>query len=117
MNQASGSGKPFLSKAEIANLVARVEAAGLSLTVQTPPTPVWVNGDATRLDLQSERFGVEPEITCKVSRMGARIYEVPISYSGRTYAEGKKISWKDGAAALWHIARFNLVRPRGGSAA
>jgi glycosyltransferase involved in cell wall biosynthesis len=67
--------------------------------------------------LTSDRFGFEPELTARLAQRGARIFEVPISYSGRTYAEGKKISWKDGAAALWHIARFNLVRPRGGSAA
>ena len=67
--------------------------------------------------LTSDRFGFEPELTARLAQRGARIFEVPISYSGRTYAEGKKISWKDGAAALWHIARFNLVRPRGGGAA
>ena len=58
------------------------------------------------LDLQSERFGVEPEITCKVSRLGARIYEVPISYNGRTYAEGKKIGLKDAFQAVWTILRY-----------
>ena len=64
--------------------------------------------------LTSDRFGFEPELTARLAQRGARIYEVPISYAGRTYAEGKKISWKDGAAALWHIVRFNLVKPRGG---
>ncbi len=59
-----------------------------------------------RLDLQSERFGVEPEITCKVARMKARIYEVPISYQGRTYEEGKKIGLKDAFQAVWTILRF-----------
>ena len=67
--------------------------------------------------LTSDRFGFEPELTARLAQRGARIYEVPISYAGRTYAEGKKISWKDGAAALWHIVRFNLVKPRGGSPA
>jgi glycosyltransferase involved in cell wall biosynthesis len=61
---------------------------------------------ATRLDLRSQGFAIEPEITCKVARMGARIYEVPISYHGRTYAEGKKIGWKDAFAAIWTILRF-----------
>ncbi|NUN13184.1 MAG: glycosyltransferase family 2 protein [Myxococcales bacterium] len=57
----------------------------------------------------SNRFGFEPEVTAKVAKMkDVVIYEVPISYNGRTYAEGKKITWKDGAAALWHIIRFNL---------
>ncbi|HRY45457.1 MAG TPA: glycosyltransferase family 2 protein, partial [Thermoanaerobaculia bacterium] len=54
-----------------------------------------------RLDLQSKRFGIEPEITCKVARMRARVYEVPISYHGRTYEEGKKIGFKDALQAVW----------------
>jgi glycosyltransferase involved in cell wall biosynthesis len=58
--------------------------------------------------LCSDRFGIEPELTAKVARRGARIYEVPISYWGRTYAEGKKIGWKDGVAAIWSILRYNL---------
>jgi len=61
---------------------------------------------ADRLDLQSQRFGIEPEITSKVARLGARVYEVPISYRGRTYAEGKKIGFLDGIEALWTIVRF-----------
>ena len=62
------------------------------------------------LKVESSRFGFEPEITAKVARGGWRVYEVPISYSGRDYAEGKKITWRDGIAAVWHIARFNLFR-------
>jgi glycosyltransferase involved in cell wall biosynthesis len=58
--------------------------------------------------LRSNRFGIEPELTAKVARRGARIFEVPISYWGRTYAEGKKIGWKDGFAAIWSILRYNL---------
>jgi glycosyltransferase involved in cell wall biosynthesis len=58
--------------------------------------------------LTAARFGFEPEITARLARAGARIFEVPISYSGRTYAEGKKIGWKDGIAAFWHITKFNL---------
>jgi glycosyltransferase involved in cell wall biosynthesis len=58
--------------------------------------------------LTAKRFGFEPEITARLARSDARIFEVPISYSGRTYAEGKKIGWKDGVAAFWHITRFNL---------
>jgi glycosyltransferase involved in cell wall biosynthesis len=61
---------------------------------------------ASRLDLRSRRFGIEPEITCKVARLRARIYEVPISYNGRTYAEGKKIGFKDALQAVWTIVRF-----------
>jgi glycosyltransferase involved in cell wall biosynthesis len=61
-----------------------------------------------RIDLREERFGFEPEVTAKLARMGCRIYEVGISYSGRTYAEGKKIGWKDGLRAVWCILRYNL---------
>ncbi len=57
------------------------------------------------LPLRSERFGIEPEITAKLARLGVRLYEVPISYHGRTYAEGKKVDWKDGVNALWVIGR------------
>ena len=68
-----------------------------------------MRGDLARsLRLTSERFGLEPELTARLARSGARVYEVPISYAGRTYAEGKKINWKDGVAAFWHILRFNL---------
>jgi len=62
-----------------------------------------------KIDLREERFGFEPEFTAKVARMGCRIYEVGISYSGRTYAEGKKIGWRDGLRALWCIVRYNLL--------
>jgi len=65
-----------------------------------------------RLPLTTDRFGFEPEITARLAQARARIYEMAISYSGRTYAEGKKIGWKDGVAAFWHILRFNLMRPR-----
>jgi glycosyltransferase involved in cell wall biosynthesis len=58
--------------------------------------------------LKSDRFGFEPEITARLAKAHARIFEVPISYSGRTYAEGKKINWRDGIAAFWHILRYNL---------
>jgi glycosyltransferase involved in cell wall biosynthesis len=62
-----------------------------------------------KIDFREERFGFEPEVTAKVARMGCRIYEVGISYSGRTYAEGKKIGWRDGLWALWCIVRYNLL--------
>ena len=64
-----------------------------------------------KLVLTTNRFGFEPEITARLAQARARIYEMSISYSGRTYAEGKKIGWKDGIAAFWHILRFNLFRP------
>jgi glycosyltransferase involved in cell wall biosynthesis len=63
---------------------------------------------ARSLLLTTDRFGFEPEVTARLAQAGARIFEVPISYSGRTYAEGKKINWKDGVAAFWHITRYNL---------
>jgi glycosyltransferase involved in cell wall biosynthesis len=58
--------------------------------------------------LKQNRFGFEPEITAKVAHLKCRVYEVPISYFGRTYAEGKKIGWKDGITAIWCIVRYNL---------
>ncbi len=61
-----------------------------------------------RITLKSKRFGFEPEITLKLAKLKARIYEVPISYSGRDYSEGKKIGWKDGLAAVFHIIRFKF---------
>ncbi len=60
--------------------------------------------------IESNRFGFEPEITAKISKMGCRIYEIPISYRGRDYTEGKKISWKDGVAAIYWILKYNLFR-------
>lgn len=62
-----------------------------------------------QMTLKSNRFGFEPEVTIKTSRLGCRIYEVPISYHGRTYAEGKKIGWKDGVAALWHMVKYRFL--------
>ncbi|HZE89794.1 MAG TPA: glycosyltransferase family 2 protein [Verrucomicrobiae bacterium] len=61
------------------------------------------------LALRSDRFGFEPEFTMKVARRGWRIYEVPISYHGRDYAQGKKIGWKDGVAAIWCIVKYRFV--------
>jgi glycosyltransferase involved in cell wall biosynthesis len=64
-------------------------------------------GDLIRsVDIQEERFGFEPEITAKIARLGVRVYEVGISYDGRTYDEGKKITWKDGVRALWCILKY-----------
>jgi glycosyltransferase involved in cell wall biosynthesis len=60
------------------------------------------------IKLKTDRFGFEPEVTIKVSQLNVRIYEVPIMYHGRTYEEGKKITWRDGVAAVWHILRFRF---------
>jgi glycosyltransferase involved in cell wall biosynthesis len=63
-----------------------------------------------QIHVEEDRFGFEPEITAKVARLDCRIYEVGISYAGRTYAEGKKIHWRDGFRALWCILKYNLLR-------
>lgn len=62
------------------------------------------------IHLKSKRFGFEPEVTIKIAKMKVRIYEVPISYSGRDYSEGKKIGWKDGFAAIFHIIRYKFFK-------
>ena len=74
-------------------------------------------GDIIRnMTLTSDRFGIEPEMTAKIAKIkGVRIYEVPISYFGRTYEEGKKINWKDGVSAIWCIFRFNLLTKKSDS--
>ena len=63
-----------------------------------------------RIQLREDRFGFEPEVIAKVARLGVRIYEVGISYSGRTYQEGKKIGWRDGLWALWCILKYGVLR-------
>ncbi len=63
-----------------------------------------------QIHIEEERFGFEPEIVAKVARGGWRVYEVGISYSGRTYSEGKKIGWRDGLRAMWCILKYNLRR-------
>jgi glycosyltransferase involved in cell wall biosynthesis len=62
------------------------------------------------IHIEEDRFGFEPEITAKVAKLGCRIFEVGISYSGRTYAEGKKIGWRDGMRAVWCIFKYNVLR-------
>jgi glycosyltransferase involved in cell wall biosynthesis len=63
-----------------------------------------------KIRIESNRFGFEPEITAKIAKMGCRIYEVPISYWGRDYSEGKKISWQDGLAAIYWIIKYTIFR-------
>jgi len=65
--------------------------------------------DSFKNKLKSRRFGIEPELTARIARGNWRVYEVGISYHGRTYNEGKKINWKDGLAAIWHIVYFNIL--------
>jgi len=67
-------------------------------------------GVLQKISLEQDRFGFEPEVTSKVAQGGWRVYEVPISYYGRTYAEGKKITWKDGVKGIWCTLRYNLFR-------
>ncbi len=61
------------------------------------------------LPLSADRFGIEPELTARLAQTGAKIYELPVSYDGRSYAEGKKIGWRDGVAALWSIVKYNVL--------
>jgi len=78
----------------------------LNLTDMETGYKVFTTAVLRRLRLRSARFGFEPEVTAKVARLGCRIYETPISYYGRTYAEGKKIGWKDGLQAVYCILRY-----------
>ena len=80
----------------------------LNLTDMETCYKVFTRSVLDQITIRSNRFGFEPEFTAKVARLGVRIYEVPISYHGRTYAEGKKIGWKDGISAIWSILRFNI---------
>jgi len=91
----------------LANLVTN-----LNLTDMETGYKVFRTAVLQRLTLRSDRFGFEPEVTVKVARQGARIYEVPISYAGRTYEEGKKITWRDGVAALWTLLRYSVLESR-----
>ncbi|RJP31163.1 MAG: glycosyltransferase family 2 protein [Candidatus Omnitrophota bacterium] len=63
-----------------------------------------------KITIEAHRFGMEPEVTAKVAKLGCRVYEVPISYYGRDYSEGKKITWRDGISAIYFIFKFHLFR-------
>ena len=82
----------------------------LNLTDMETCYKVFRNEVLQQIEIKENRFGVEPELTAKVSKLGCRIYEVGISYSGRTYSEGKKINWKDGVQAIWCILKYNLIK-------
>jgi glycosyltransferase involved in cell wall biosynthesis len=84
-------------------------ATDLNLTDMETCYKMMTREVAQTLRLRSDRFGIEPEITAKIARLGYRVYEVPISYHGRDYWEGKKIGWKDGVAAVWTILRYAFV--------
>ena len=81
----------------------------LNLTDMETGYKVFKKNVIDSVTLKCERFGFEPEITTKIAMMNCKIYEVPISYSGRDYSEGKKIGWKDGVAALWFMFRFRFL--------
>ncbi len=82
-------------------------ASGLWVTDMETCYKAFSGDIIRRIELESPRFGFEPEITAKIAALKLRFEEVPIRYFPRTYAQGKKINWRDGVAALWHIARFN----------
>jgi glycosyltransferase involved in cell wall biosynthesis len=83
-------------------------ATGLNLTDMEVCYKVFRREIIQKIKIEENRFGFEPEITAKVARLNVRVYEVAISYYGRTYAEGKKIGWRDGVHALWCILKYNL---------
>jgi glycosyltransferase involved in cell wall biosynthesis len=79
----------------------------LNLTDMETCYKMFTGQVANKLNIEENRFGFEPEITAKVAKLNCSVYEVGISYSGRTYAEGKKINWKDGLHTLWCILKYN----------
>ncbi|NBW88203.1 MAG: glycosyltransferase family 2 protein [Planctomycetia bacterium] len=85
-------------------------ATNLNLTDMETCYKVFRREVIQRINIEENRFGFEPEITAKVAKLDVVIYEVGISYYGRTYAEGKKIGWRDGFRALWAILRYNFLR-------
>ena len=84
--------------------------SNLNLTDMETCYKVFKKSVLDRIKLKSKRFGFEPEVTIKISKIKVRIYEVPISYSGRDYSEGKKIGWKDGFAAIFHLIRYKFFK-------
>lgn len=80
----------------------------LNLTDMETGAKAFRRSIASKFRISSDRFGVEPELTAKFAKLGCRMYEVPISYHGRTYTQGKKITWRDGIAAFLHIVRFRF---------
>ncbi len=83
---------------------------GINLTDMETCYKVFRRDVLAKITIEEDRFGFEPEITAKVAKLDCVIYEVGISYYGRTYAEGKKIGWRDGFRALWAIVKYNVFR-------
>jgi glycosyltransferase involved in cell wall biosynthesis len=107
-----GRHRCFLFTHYLANLFLNLVTNVLYNTTMTDMETCFkaVRADMMKsLGLRSDRFGIEPEITAKLFKRGARVYEVPITYEGRDYAEGKKITWKDGFPALWTLVKYRFV--------
>ncbi len=85
-------------------------ATGLNLTDMETCYKAFRREVLQSFELKETRFGIEPELTARVGRANVRVYEVPISYFGRTYEEGKKIGWKDGVRAIWAVAKYGVLR-------
>ena len=106
-----GRHRCFLFTHYLANLFLNLVTNVLYNTTMTDMETCFkaVRADLLKaLELKSDRFGIEPEITAKLFKRGARVYEVPITYEGRDYSEGKKISWKDGFPALWTLVKYRF---------
>jgi glycosyltransferase involved in cell wall biosynthesis len=107
-----GRHRCFLFTHYLANLFLNLATNVLYNTTMTDMETCFkaVRADMLKsLSLRSDRFGIEPEITAKLFKRGARVYEVPITYEGRDYSEGKKITWRDGFPALWTLIKYRFV--------
>jgi glycosyltransferase involved in cell wall biosynthesis len=107
-----GRHRCFLFTHYLANLFLNLVTNVLYNTTMTDMETCYkaVRADLLKsLALRSDRFGIEPEITAKLFKKGARVYEVPITYEGRDYAEGKKITWRDGIPALWTLVKYRFT--------
>ena len=107
-----GRHRCFLFTHYLANLFLNLVTNVLYNTTMTDMETCFkaVRADLLKsLPLRSDRFGIEPEITAKLFKRGARVYEVPITYEGRDYSEGKKITWRDGFPALWTLVKYRFV--------
>jgi glycosyltransferase involved in cell wall biosynthesis len=107
-----GRHRCFLFTHYLANLFLNLVVNVLYNTTMTDMETCFkaVRADVLKpIPLHSDRFGIEPEITAKLFKRGARVYEIPITYEGRDYAEGKKITWRDGFPALWTLIKYRFV--------
>ena len=107
-----GRHRCFLFTHYLANLFLNLVTNVLYNTTMTDMETCFkaIRADVLKsLRLESNRFGIEPEITAKLFKRGARVYEVPITYEGRDYSEGKKITWRDGFPALWTLVKYRFV--------